>query len=279
MRVRLKIVLFAFVILPIITFISGYTLLAGTRANPADYRISNAAISIGISKRDAGAVSSIIYDGHEFVNDYDHGRQLQIAWFVNGLDAEDNPTEAGSQDDFKKLTSTSELLSVRVEGNHIITESHPAYWWQPGKGLNLQAVTKDTLKKTITLGYGGDRNVIAIDASVTLSPELTGPSTKKIRISVPAFYSSKILTEHYHFNRRDGTMVKIPYPAQVKIIQGMIEIMRFNPERQLIPILSSSDGRYAVGAYTPQAENFWNYGSYVIPLCKKSKSLFLRIKR
>jgi hypothetical protein len=134
------------VILAIIICAGGYTLRAELRANTADYRISNAALSIGISNRDAGAVSSIIYDGHEFVNDYDHGRQMQVAWVNNGLGEEYNPTEAGSRDDYRNPTSTSELLSVRIEGNHLITESHPAYWWRPGKGLNVQAVTKDTLK-------------------------------------------------------------------------------------------------------------------------------------
>jgi hypothetical protein len=129
----------------------------------------------------------------------------------------------------------------------------------------VQAVTKDTLKKTITLGYGGDRHVMALDAAVTISPEFTGPPVNKIRISVPAFYTSKALTEHYQFDRRDGTMIKLAYPVRPVIKGGMVEIMKLNPERQRIPILSSPDGGYAVAVYTPQAENFWNYGSYYIP--------------
>ena len=256
---------FLFVMLIILGSVCVCPVQVESRANPTDYRVSNETISVGVSKRNAGAVSSIVYDAHEFVNDYDHGRQMQIAWFVNGLDGEYNPTEAGSRDDYKKSTSTSRLVSVRVKDKTIATESHPAYWWGPGKGVNVKAVTQDTLKKTITLGYGGDPHVIVFDAAVTISPELTGPPVNKIRISVPAFYSSKALTEHYQFDRRDGTMVKLPYPVQAKVIGGQIEIMKLNPERQRIPILSSPDGRYAVGAYTPQAENFWNYGSYFIP--------------
>src|SRR5436190_18622998 len=122
----------------------------------AEYRISNGVLSLGICQHDAGAVCSIVYDGHEFVNDHDHGRQMQVAWSYNDLGGAYNPTEAGSDDDFKKPSSTSELLGVRVDAASLVTVSHPAYWMGPRKGRNTDAVTKDTLTKTITLGYGND---------------------------------------------------------------------------------------------------------------------------
>lgn len=244
---------------------------AESRANLTDYRISNAALSIGISNRDAGAVSSIIYDGHEFVNDYDHGRQLQVAWIYNEIGEAYNPTEAGSADDFSKPTSTSELLSVRVAGNTLTTENHPAYWLRPGKGRNTQDMTRDTLKKTVTLGYGGDPHVIVFDTVIMVSPELTGPPVTKIRVEAPAFYASRTLTEHYQFDRRDGAMVKI-FPPRPDTIDRMNERMHLNPERQLIPIMSSPDGRYAVGVCAAQVEGFWAYSSYTIPATNQASA-------
>lgn len=240
------------------------------RAEPLElmeeHRISNPLLSVGICRRDAGAVCSIVYDGHEFVNDYDHGRQLQIAWSYNDLGEAYNPTEAGSGDDFTKPTSTSKLLSVRVEGATLVTESHPAYWQRVGQGRNIQETTQDTLRKKITLGYGGDLHVIVVDAEVTISPELTGPPIRKIRIEAPAFYTSSALTEHYQLDRRDGSMLKIPPPARPEARHtGMNDRMRLNTERQRIAILSSPDGKYAAGVYTPQVDNFWTYSSYSIP--------------
>ena len=261
-----KIILSLFMIFPIIGLVKVDISRAESMANPADYRISNAALSIGISKRDAGAVSSIIYNGHEFVNDYDHGRQMQVAWVYNEEGDIYNPTEAGSAEDYTKPTSTSKLLSVNIEGNKIITENHPAYWWGPGKGLNAKTVTKDTLKKTITIGYRGDPQVIVFDTVITVSPELTGPPITKIRVVSPALYTSWAMTEHYQFDLRDGTMEKIPVPAGSDMAKSrFIDRMRFNKERKRIPILSSLDERYAIGLYTPQSENFWVYSSYNFP--------------
>lgn len=261
----LKTVLFLGVILTIIGCARGYSLQAESPERAAEYRISNQVLSLGICSRDAGAVCSIVYDGHEFVNDFDHGRQMQIAWSYNGLGEAYNPTESGSSDDFIKISSTSELLFVGADGASLITKSHPAYWQRPGKGRNTQTVTKDTLEKKLTLGYGGDPHVIVLDAAVTVSPELTGPPITKIRIEAPAFYTSGELTEHYQLDRRDGSMVKIPPPLQPEVKDRMNERVRLNMERQRIPILSSPDGRYAMGVYTPQAENFWANNSFSIP--------------
>lgn len=261
----MKAVLSIIAILSTLGCIAGSSLCAEPARTP-EHRISNGVLSLGICNRDAGAVCSIIYGGHEFVNDYDHGRQMQVAWFVNGdLTGAINPTEAGSHDDGRGPTSTSELLSVKVAGNTLTTENHPAYWFRPGRGLNTQAVTNDTLKKTITLGYNGDTHVIVFNSSVTLSPVLTGPPVKRIRIEVPAFYTSSALTEHYELNLNSGAMVKLIPSPKGEIKGRMNPRMGINTNRRLIPVLSSRDGRYAVAEYTPLAENFWTYSSYSIP--------------
>ncbi len=230
----------------------------------AEQKISNGVLSLGICNRDAGAVCSITYGGLEFVNDYDHGRQLQIAWSYNDLGEAYNPTESGSAEDGRGRTSTSRLAAARVNNNALTTESQPAFWKRPGKGVNTQLVTNDSLEKKITLGYGGDPNVIAVDATITISPVLTGPPISKIRVEAPAFYTNKALTQHYQLDLQTGNMTQI-LPAKPDTMERMNERMRLNPKRQLIPIMSSPDGRYAVGVYTPQPDNFWVYSSYVVP--------------
>jgi hypothetical protein len=96
-----------------------------------------------------------------------------------------------------------------------------------------------------------------LDAAVTVSPELTGPPVTKIRIEMPAFYTSSALTDHYQLDRRNGSMAKAIPSARSEVKGRLNERVRLSTERQLIPVLSSPDGRYAVAMYTPQALNYW----------------------
>jgi hypothetical protein len=229
-------------------------------APSADCTISNHVLAISTSTRDAGAVCSIVFDGKELVNDYDHGRQVQVAWAYNGLDEAYNPTEAGARSDGSQSVSSSEVVTARSDGATLTTASHPAYWWNPGtagnpvrsgipsRAGNIQVRTKDTLKKTITLGRSEDLHVIVLDSEITVSPLFTGPAPTKICTQAPAFYTCFDLTEHALFNRRTGVYTKSPAGAS-----------QTSKDPQRVPILSSPDGRYAVAMYTPQARNFLSY--------------------
>jgi len=74
-QVRLKTVMNSLVILSIIVCISGYYLRTEAAGIAAITRISNEKLVLGICMRDAGAVCSLVYDGHEFVNDF---RQISL---------------------------------------------------------------------------------------------------------------------------------------------------------------------------------------------------------
>jgi hypothetical protein len=116
------------------------------------WQITNGTLAVTVSQRDAGAVCSLVYDGQEFVNDHDHGRQLQVAWFYNDLDEAYNPTEAGSDKDGVGPRSTSQLVTVQANGNSLQTVNHPAHWRHtslPEKyRKNTALVSKDTLTKS-----------------------------------------------------------------------------------------------------------------------------------
>ena len=72
------------------------------------------------------------WNGREFINTYDHGRQLQSASTFGSQECF-NPTEAGSKDDDRGNTSTSQLLSAKVTGHQFITHSRMAFWLAPGQ--------------------------------------------------------------------------------------------------------------------------------------------------
>src|ERR1700761_7197172 len=74
-------------------------------------------LTLTSSAKYAGAIYSLKWNGVEFLNSGDHGRELQSAATFDGLGECYNPTEAGSSLDATRDTSTSKLLSFSTNGN------------------------------------------------------------------------------------------------------------------------------------------------------------------
>ena len=120
-------------------------------------------IVITTTKRLAGAIHSLTWDGQEFINSTDHGRQLQSACsFDNSPTANAetfNPTEAGSRDDGAGPVSTSRLLEMVAEGNHLRTKARMAFWLAPGEqsegqlARNTNALSDYVLTKDVRIGF------------------------------------------------------------------------------------------------------------------------------
>jgi hypothetical protein len=126
------------------------------KAGPSD-------IVITTTDRLAGAIHSLTWNGKEFIDSTDHGRQLQSASNLNCgkrlIDETYNPTEAGSRRDGAEKTSTSRLLSLKADGADLETSTQMAFWLAPGeKSLghltyNDQALSNHLLRKHIHIGY------------------------------------------------------------------------------------------------------------------------------
>ncbi|HAD59217.1 MAG TPA: hypothetical protein DCG12_08235 [Planctomycetaceae bacterium] len=127
-------------------------------------------IVITTTRRLAGAIHSLKWNGQEFINSTDHGRQLQSA---SNLDAGSkftgetfNPTEAGSRFDGAGARSTSRLLHLFAEGNQLQTTSQMAFWLRPGEkssgnpAKNKALLSNHLLTKRVTIGYDDMANVI-----------------------------------------------------------------------------------------------------------------------
>lgn len=231
------------------------------------WQVTNSVLAVTASARDGGAVCSLVYNGKELVNDFDHGRQLQVAWSYNDADEAYNPTEAGSERDGKGLHSTSQLISARVESNTLRTVSHPAYWRDVNVPeqyrKNTALVTKDMLTKQITLGYQGDPHVLVFDTKVTLSPDLTGPRMTSLRIEAPTLYVTRDLNCHTLFDPSDGTLTCMPLrpPTKNQLNTVINQVMR----RDHIPIMSTPDEKYAIAFYSREQVNFWSYYTWDVP--------------
>ncbi|MEI7947092.1 MAG: hypothetical protein WCJ02_10355 [bacterium] len=255
-----------YTLLAVLLFASMSRLYAAAVSNDV-WRVTNSVMAVTVSARDGGAVSSLVYRGKELVNDFDHGRQLQVAWSYNDADEAYNPTEAGSERDGKGLHSTSQLISVRVESNTLRTVSHPAYWrdvnvpeqYRKNTGL----VTKDLLAKQITLGYQGDPHVLVFDAKVTLSPELTGPRITSLRIEAPTLYATRDLSIHSLLDPANGALTRVPLRSPTKNQMNTVINQVFR--RDHVPIMSTPDEQYAVAFYSREQVNFWSYYTWDVP--------------
>src|SRR5438552_8929818 len=120
-------------------------------------------IVITSTARTARAIHSLTWNGMEFVDSFDHGRQIQSASNFDGgqkfVPEVFNPTEAGSMADGRGPTSTSRLLELSAKENQLVTLSRMAFWLKPGEksqgnpARNTVALSDHYLVKRVTIGY------------------------------------------------------------------------------------------------------------------------------
>lgn len=112
-------------------------------------------------ERFAGAISSFVWKGHEFLDRHDHGRELQSALFLDDLGPCYNPTEAGSQWDSTGPKSSSRVIRAEAQGGTLTTQVDAAFWLKPGTpvsgtagcGWGARPDVKDAVNTAVTGGY------------------------------------------------------------------------------------------------------------------------------
>lgn len=212
-------------------------------------------LTLRVSARFGGAVESVRWRGKEFINIFDHGRQISYAWAQNDAGGCLNPTEPGSADDLFDQSSSTQLLSVCSQGpNQLTTNALPAYWLSPGQGegrdgycsggvegaLNDSVRAEDELNKSIEIGYRGIDNVIVFDTSITLMEDF-----QVNQLEIPTAYLTYEFTKFWRFDPSTGELTEAPG-------EPVVEPWSFQDSGMLPPILATPDGEYAMGAYTAE---------------------------
>lgn len=202
-------------------------------------------IVITTTNRLAGAIHSLTWNGKEFIDSFDHGRQLQSAASFDLRSTDPfwaeryNPTEAGSRSDGKGPTSSSKLISIRAKGSELQTTTRMAFWLAPGQkssgrlALNHTRLSDHLISKRVRIGYKHFDNVIEYQSTFTV------PQSEK---------------HHYaQFEALTGYM-----PAEFEKFwcfhpaTGKLAPLSDGPGEQKFPVvLSTSDGRYAMGIFSP----------------------------
>lgn len=206
-------------------------------------RAGDSEIVITTTSRLAGAIHSLTWGGREFIDSVDHGRQLQSA---SNLDAGGrlipetfNPTEAGSRKDGAGTTSSSKLLHLIVHRHRLQTSSQMAFWLPPGEtssghpAKNETVLSNHTLTKRVTIGYRDLPHVIQYDVTFGL------PVDERHHLAQFEVVTGYMPTEFDTF---------LKFNPQT----GQLEELSDGPGEQPFPVvLSTADGKFAMGCYSP----------------------------
>jgi len=219
-------------------FLLFFVLISNVQA--ASTLTSATGITLKTCDYDAGAICSLTWKGKQFINDLDHGRQLQSASSFDGKGEAFNPTEAGASfltDRYTPHASSSKLLSSQVINGVLTTVNHPAFW----NPVNGQKTSNHTFSKSVQFGFpASDKtvilpNVLQYETSFTIPSE---ESHQSATFEVLTGYMPKDFSQFWTFDVKHGATMAIP--------------LNDNPGEQSIPVIFSTvDQQYAMGIYSP----------------------------
>ena len=206
-------------------------------------QVGTSEINISTTSRLAGAVHSLSWNGKEFIDSLDHGRQLQSACNLDCATAITNetfnPTEAGSSRDGIGAISSGRLLHLRTDSNVLQSVNQMAFGLTPGEksGPNLarnsSILSDHLLTKRVRIGYRDLPHVIAYDSIFSVP---IGKRHHKATFEMLTGYMPPEFERFLQFNSQSGEMVPLS--------EGPGEI------RQPI-VFSVPVGSHAMGIYGP----------------------------
>ena len=200
-------------------------------------------IVITTTPRLSGAIHSLTWNGKEFIDSFDHGRQLQAASnldFGTPITGETyNPTEAGSRDDDVGEKTTSRLLFLRAEPHSLQTVTQMAFWLTPGEksgpnpAKNTTALSDHLLTKRVTIGYKNLPHVISYNVAFSLP---IGERHNEAVFEAITGYMPPEFENFYQFNPRSGE----------------IELLATDSTEDALPLIFAvPGGTHAMGIYAP----------------------------
>jgi hypothetical protein len=215
--------------------VSGDAELAGT--------IGGKPLVIRTTSRLAGAIDSMKWDGVEFIDSHDHGRQLQSALNadVDGVFHVEcyNPTEAGSVVDALGPKSTSRLEFLSAKDGVLSTRTRMAFWLAPGMksgghlAQNTTLLSDHVLNKKVRIGRPGMDHVL--DYKVTFTVPGDRPH-KFLQFEALTGYMPWSFSEELRFDAKTESLVPLP---------------RQDGEQRDPVVLSTPSGSHAMGVFTP----------------------------
>jgi hypothetical protein len=206
------------------------------RAGPSE-------IVITTTNRVAGAIHSVTWNGKEFVDSTDHGRQLQSAAnFDCGKDLIPetyNPTEAGSLADGAGPRSTSKLLRMEAHDNELRSTVQMAFWLAPGEkslghpARNTKVLSDHLVRKQVRIGTPGLPQVIDYQVTFTVPK---GEKHTLAQFEALTGYMPSEFSAFWKFNAATGRLE---------------ELDDTRGEQSMPVVLATANGSHAMGIYSP----------------------------
>ena len=203
--------------------------------------------------RFAGAIDSLTFRGVQYINTYDHGRELAVALQVDGLGECFNPTEPGSFDDASGPTSSSILQSISNAGNVLSTQTNMVNWLRPGEpshspcpginppvGVNPTYVSNYILNKTISVYSGSVPNLFIFNAAITVPDTHNSTNTEAATAYLPSSFSTFL-----NYDRTSRTLTKLTATATDPASNGL------TPALYMPVIVATPNGSNAMGVISP----------------------------
>lgn len=202
-------------------------------------------IVVTTTRRLAGAIHSVRWNGKEFIDSFDHGRQLQSAASFDCAQPGEfwaeryNPTEAGSRRDGVGDLSSSRLLRLRAEGRELETTVRMAYWLAPDeessgrRARNTEVLSRHQVTKQVRIGYRDLPHVLDYRVTFTV-PD--GERHHYAQFEALTGYMPPEFSRFYRFERRTGELLPLDD----------------GPGEQADPVvLATEDGSHAMGVFSP----------------------------
>jgi hypothetical protein len=213
---------------------------------------------ITTTERVAGAIDSLTWNGKEFIDSADHGRQLQSA---SNLDCGTpvqcetfNPTEAGSSRDGAGARSTSRLLFFAAGSNALQSVTQMAFWLAPGEtsaghpAKNTTVLSNHLLAKHVRIGHPGLPHVIDYDVMFTVP---VGESHTEATFEALTGYMPPDFSRFLRFDPQSGLLEPIsdgpgenPDPVVLAIPDGSHAMGIFAPPQDLRGMVGPGYGRF-----------------------------------
>ena len=205
---------------------------------------------IRTTARLAGAIDSVRWDGVEFIDSHDHGRQLQSAINadVDGVFHAEcyNPTEAGSVVDALGPKTTSRLESISVRDGVLATRTRMAFWLAPGMkshghpAQNRELLSNHLLAKQVRIGRPGMDHVLEYRVTFTVPPDRPPAGQPAVGYGSFEFPVAKVVKWNCVFRVRQAE----PIPAGDHAFRLFVVIgSREDCRRALVDLARESAGR------------------------------------
>ncbi|KAK7114011.1 uncharacterized protein [Littorina saxatilis] len=215
---------------------------------------------VSASARMGAAVDSLVWNNHEFINSWDHGRELQMAMNFIPHGECFNPTEAGGRDDSQTAVTNTHTQSVHASGITLSTTVLPAFWLRAvhampptrhcrnGKSaMNTENTYRHPFSKKVTLQCPGvSQPCLHFRSTFTIAGTI--PSYTTLQMEAPTGYLTGDFTVFRSFDHSSGHLVA--YSARKPLVQ------------------STHDDRFAMGVFSPpnqDTDEFMYYGKFQFP--------------